>query len=92
MAVDPLNRRISFVAAFFAFVSVILGCVALGTNYWTLENYVVPGTAVQTPNGTLLTNGNINWTWNVSLIFLKIRLNRIISLGSFLSMYIGWKC
>ena len=67
MAVDLLNRRISYLAAFFAFVGVILGVIALATNYWTVENYVMPGTAVQTPNGTFLTNENVDWTWNVSI-------------------------
>lgn len=70
MVVDLLNRRLSFVAAVFAFVGVVLGVVALATNYWTIENYVTPGTAVNTPNGTLLTNENVDWTWNVSYIIL----------------------
>jgi hypothetical protein len=69
MAVDPLNRKLAFVAAFFAFVGVILGVVALATNYWTVERVVTPGTAVPTINGTLLMNGNTEWTWNVSFIF-----------------------
>ncbi len=56
MAVDPLNRKLAFVAAFFAFVGVILGVVALATNYWTVERVVTPGTAVPTINGTLLMN------------------------------------
>jgi len=72
MAVDLLNRRISFLALFFVCVGVILGVVALSTNYWTLEHYAIPGTAVATPNGTVLTSGNVNWTWNVSLIFYEI--------------------
>lgn len=68
MAVDPLNRRISFVVAFFAFIGVILGVIALATNYWTVENFVTPATAIPTPNGTVLTNDHVDWTWNVSLI------------------------
>jgi hypothetical protein len=72
MAVDLLNRQISFVAAFFVFVGVILGVVALSTNYWTLENYVTQGTAVPTLNGTVLTSEHVDWTWNVSFILFKI--------------------
>jgi len=64
MAVDPLNRRMSFVAAFCAFVGVILGVVALSTNYWTMQYYVMPSTGMETFNGTFLTSGNFNWTWN----------------------------
>jgi hypothetical protein len=93
MAVDLLNRRISFVAAFFAFVGVILGVVALSTNYWTLENYVTPGTAVPTSNGTVLTSEHVDWTWNVSFILFKIdEIGTFFSLGSFLSMFNSWKC
>ncbi|CAF4613050.1 unnamed protein product [Rotaria sp. Silwood2] len=71
MAVDRLNHRISFIAAFFVFVDVIFGVVALTITYWTVEIFVTPGTAVNTPNGTILTHKNVDWTWNVSLIFLS---------------------
>ncbi len=72
MAVDPLNRTISFVAVFFAFVGVILGNVALATNYWTMAQYHVTGTAMPMPNGTILTNENVEMRWNVSFNFSKI--------------------
>ncbi len=72
MAVDLLNRQISFVAAFFVFVGVILGVAALSTNYWTLENYVTPGTAVPTSNGTVLTSEHVDLIWNVSFILFEI--------------------
>lgn len=66
MSIDPLNRKISFLAAVFAFVGVVLGVVALATNYWTYQQEVIPGTALQTPNGTLLSNERTLSTWNVS--------------------------
>jgi hypothetical protein len=72
MAVDSLNRTISFVAVFFAFIGVILGVVALATNYWTMQMYAVPATAIPTPNGTFLTNENVEWAWNVCFNFSKI--------------------
>jgi len=64
MIVDPLNRKISFVAAVFAFVGVILGVVALATNYWTVGNLNTPSTAVTTPNGTHFVPGNTEMLWN----------------------------
>jgi len=54
----------SFVATFFAMVGVILGAVALGTNYWTVENFVTPGMAEPMSNGTVFVPGNNDWTWN----------------------------
>jgi len=62
--VDLLNRRLSFVAAVFAFLGVIVGVVALATNYWTVINFTVPGTAAFTSNGTVLERGSVNFTWN----------------------------
>lgn len=62
--VDLLNRRLSFVAAVFAFFGVIVGVVALATNYWTVINFTVPGTAAFTSNGTVLERGSVNFTWN----------------------------
>lgn len=72
MAIDPLNHRMSFLATFLAFIGVVLGVVALATNYWTLAQVVVPGTALPTANGTFLTNENVFWTWNVSSTFIHI--------------------
>ena len=70
MAIDTFNRKMSYVAAFFAFVGVILGVVALATNYWTAERFIAPDTAVQTMDGTKLNSGNITWIWNVSIACL----------------------
>lgn len=67
--VDLFNRRLSYVAAVFAFLGVIVGVVALATNYWTVINFATPARAVHTPNGTLLESGVLNHTWNVSLVF-----------------------
>jgi hypothetical protein len=93
MAIDLLNRRISFVAAFFAFVGVVLGVVALSTNYWTIQQFSTPGTALQTPNGTFFTGENVHWTWNVSFIYTKLISSEMFFFqGSFLSMYNTRKC
>lgn len=66
MALDPLNRQISYVAAVFAFVGVVLGVVALSTNYWTIVQYGTSATALQTSDGTFLNNENMTLQWNVS--------------------------
>lgn len=66
MPLDPFNRQISYLASVFVFVGVVLGVVALSTNYWTYQQQVIPGQALQTPNGTLLSNERILATWNVS--------------------------
>ena len=94
MPIDPLNRQISYVAAVFAFVGVVLGVVALSTNYWTINQQATPGTALQISNGTLLTSDNIVWTWNVSSFSTNLYLNFVdMSFsGSFLSMYIDGNC
>jgi hypothetical protein len=72
MAVDLLNRQMTFVATFFAMVGVVLGVVALATNYWTLENISTPNQAVPILNGTLVTSGIEDWMWNVSFILFII--------------------
>jgi hypothetical protein len=72
MAVDLLNRQMTFVATFFAMVGVVLGVVALATNYWTLEYISTPAQAVQTPNTTMFKGGIEDWEWNVSFILFII--------------------
>lgn len=37
MTYEPLNRRLATLAAIFAFLGVVLGVIALATNYWTLN-------------------------------------------------------
>jgi len=59
----------TMIAGIFAFIGVILGVVALATNYWTMENMATPGMSMQAPNGTMVMNENFEWTWNVSFLF-----------------------
>ena len=72
MAVDLLNRRLSYVGAFFAFAAVVLGVIALATNYWTMMGVRTPSTAIATVNGTHLVGENIDWTWRVSFYLLLL--------------------
>ncbi len=67
MTLDPFFRRMTMIAGIFAFICVILGVVALGTNYWTMTNVGTPGMPMQTMNGTVVINEKYEWTWNVSL-------------------------
>ncbi|CAF0925459.1 unnamed protein product [Adineta steineri] len=36
MTYEPLNRRLAILATVFTFLSIILGTIALATNYWTV--------------------------------------------------------
>jgi hypothetical protein len=67
MSLDPFFRRMTMIAGIFAFLGVILGVIALCTNYWTMENVGTPGMPMQTANGTIMVNEKFYWTWNVSL-------------------------
>lgn len=67
MTLDPFFRRMTMIAGIFAFICVILGVVALGTNYWTMMNVPGVGMPMQTSNGTVVMNEKSDWTWNVSL-------------------------
>jgi len=58
------------VAGLCAFIGVVLGVVALGTNYWTMENVVSPG--IPTQNGTMMMN---DWTWNGLFNMCTTRVN-----------------
>ncbi|UJR07593.1 hypothetical protein I4U23_011881 [Adineta vaga] len=75
VAVDLLNRKLSYVGAFFAFAGVILGAIALGTNYWSMMGVSTPNTAIPTENGTLIMNGNIDWTWRGLFYYCMSRDN-----------------
>ncbi len=66
MSLDPFFRRMTMMAGIFAMISVILGVVALSTNYWTMESVVTPGMPMQTPNGTIMVNEKFDWQWHVS--------------------------
>jgi hypothetical protein len=65
MAVDQLNRKVSLLATVLAFVGVILGAIALSTNYWTRYEETTPSSAIQMANGTRLIAGATDDTWNV---------------------------
>ena len=55
MTYEALNRRLATLAALFAFLGVILGVIALATQYWTV------GTAItQVYNETSATNTRID--------------------------------
>ena len=66
MTYEPVNRRLALLAAFFAFLGVALGIIALATNYWTL------GVAVDSiDNGTLVVDRREHgYAWNVCILFL----------------------
>ncbi len=76
MSLDPFFRRMTMIAGIFAMIGVILGVVALSTNYWTMEHVISPGMPMQTPNGTYMMNEKFDWTWNVSFIYLFSKLKK----------------
>ncbi len=64
MTYEPLNRRLAMLAAIFAFLGVILGVIALATNYWTVGDIVI-----DRRNGTNVTDGQLNgFMWNVCIV------------------------
>jgi hypothetical protein len=64
MTYEPLNRRLATLAAIFAFLGVILGVIALATNYWTVGDIVI-----DRRNGTNVTDGQLNgFMWNVCIV------------------------
>jgi len=75
MTLDPFFRRMTMIAGIFAMIGVILGVVALATNYWTMEHMVSPGMPIQTPNGTMIMNENVDWTWNCLFYMCTSRQN-----------------
>lgn len=81
MSIDLLNRRLSFLASFFVLVAVLLGAIALGTNYWTLNKVESPNRAVELVNGTLLLDGAKRVDFNVSPMkwFIRMRLVHLFS-------------
>ena len=67
MSYEPLNRRLALLSAIFAFLGVLLGAIALGTNYWTIKPTVEP-----IYNGTTrLAEGESVRRWNVSILLRK---------------------
>jgi len=74
ISMDPFFRRMTMVAGIFAMMGVILGVVALSTNYWTMENVSSP-MPMQTANGTVMMNGKVEWTWNGLFTMCTTRVN-----------------
>jgi len=74
MSLDPFFRRMTMLAGIFAMVGVILGVVALATNYWTMEHFQ-PGMTMTTPNGTVMMNDKVEWTWNGLFYMCTSRAN-----------------
>jgi len=67
MTYEPLNRRLALLAASFAFLGVILGAIALATNYWTIRPAVEP-----IYNGTMVVDHRVDgYRWNVCIVFLS---------------------
>jgi hypothetical protein len=67
MTYEPLNRRLAILAALFAFLGVVLGTIALATNYWTLTSPFEPN-----QNGTLGINQQQHgYVWNVCIVYFS---------------------
>jgi hypothetical protein len=71
MTYELLNRRLAILAAIFAFLGVVLGVVALATNYWTLNVDVVVYN--ETGSGVIQSN---NVTWNVCILSRILKLKK----------------
>lgn len=68
MTYEPLNRRVALLAAIFAFLGVVLGVIALATNYWTIRRAVEP-----INNGTsVVGQREYGYIWNVCIVFLTV--------------------
>jgi len=72
MTYEPLNRRLATLAAIFAFLGVILGVIALATNYWTLINSG-NNNATETVNVQPTVE-----TWNVCILIYIWKLKKRI--------------
>ena len=63
MTYEPLNRRLATLAAVFAFLGVILGVIALATNFWTINTLIS-----EDRNATGIVNSRpIGALWNVRI-------------------------
>jgi hypothetical protein len=81
MTYEPLNRRLSLLAAIFAFLGVILGTIALATNYWTVQPNVEP-----IYNSTSVIGERVaGYRWNVCIVLLSFPF-KYSFLGSFPSL------
>jgi len=63
MNYEPLNRRLATLAAVFAFLGVILGVIALATNYWTITTVVN-----DVHNETGIVGNQSTIQWNVCIL------------------------
>ena len=63
MTYEPLNRRLATLAAVFAFLGVILGVIALATNYWTINTVI---SEVRNETGIVNTQAT-GELWNVCI-------------------------
>lgn len=45
----------------FVMMTVVLGVVAMATNYWTVQNISSLGMNMQTSNGTVMINERFDW-------------------------------
>lgn len=78
MTYEPLNRRLSTLAAVFAFLGVALGVIALATNYWSIRTVIR-----EVNNGTVAVQQPVE-EWNVCSLLLK---NKILS-RTFIYFYV----
>jgi type III secretory pathway component EscR len=71
MTYEPLNRRLAILAAVFAFLGVILGVIALATNYWTISTVL---SEVRNETGIVDIQSTVH-LWNVCILkFQKMNL------------------
>ena len=94
MSLDPFFRRMTMIAGIFAMLGVILGVVAMATNYWTVQNIPSSGMPMQTSNGTMMVNERFDWNWNVSCSNEILWKNSFVDHieGTHLHVYIARKC
>ena len=83
MTYEPLNRRLATLAAVFAFLGVILGVIALATNYWTIG--LTPN-RVHNETGFIDTPSAPVQTWNVCSRIFQQLIFYLDYLGSFPNM------
>lgn len=84
MTYEPLNRRLATLAAVFAFLGVILGVIALATNYWTTGATL---NRFNNETGLNVTSLVPVQTWNVRRrIVLQLIISYFYYLGSFSNM------
>ena len=88
MTYEPLNRRLAILATVFAFLGVILGVIALATNYWTYSHVAPLIYNESNTNAVRAYNGS---AWNVRIVLINIGIDFLIyfHLGTFQNMLYG---